>query len=196
MGRYMPWLLTSHVAHIRLKPLPFLARYEIGWVRLISAGEEPVSAPSEPCTPSTLTVQAPTSRDAPQKLAASYGLLQLHPGPAVTSHDHLSVHVRALNTGEAVWLAHPEEERGVVRMGWRWLQREREVPNTQGRASLGHDVFPEQRFEFQTRIRPPLEPGEYTLELGLVSELVTWFADQGVRPLRIAVTVHPPLQHD
>jgi hypothetical protein len=69
---------------------------------------------------------------------------------------------------------------------------EQEIPNTQGRERLGYDVFPKQWYEFQARISPPVEAGEYTLELGLVSEFLTWFIDQGSRSLRIPVTVHTP----
>jgi hypothetical protein len=98
----------------------------------------------------------------------------------------------ALNTGEAIWLARAEEEKGAVRLGWRWLKGEQEVPNSQGRERLGRDVLPAQGYEFQVRIGPPVEAGEYTLELGLVSEFLTWFLDQGSRPFRIAVTVHTP----
>jgi hypothetical protein len=192
IGRYVPWLLMSKVAHIRFKPLPFLAQHEIGWIRLMSDGRKPSSSSSEPCMPSTVAVHAPTSRDAPHKLAASYRLLQLHPGPSLAADEFLTVHFSVLNTGEAIWLARAEDEKGAVRLGWRWFQGEQEVPNTQGREVLGDDVFPQQGYEFQARIRPPVEAGEYTLELGLVSELLTWFSDRGSRPLRIAVTVHSP----
>jgi hypothetical protein len=36
------------------------------------------------------------------KLAASYKLLQLHPGPSLPADEFLTVHFSALNTGEAV----------------------------------------------------------------------------------------------
>jgi hypothetical protein len=42
---------------------------------------------------------------------------------------------------------------------------------------------------FRTRISPPITPGEYILELGLLSELVTWFSAQGVEPVKIPVRV-------
>lgn len=192
IGRYVPWLLMSKVAHLRFKPLPFLAQQEIGWVRLRTGGETSNSGSSDPCMPSKVVVHAPTSRDAPHKLAASYRLLQLNPGPSLSADEFLTLHLSALNTGEAIWLARAEDEKGAVRLGWRWFKGEQEVPNTQGRERLGYDVFPEQRYEFQARISPPVEAGEYTLELGLVSEFLTWFIDQGSHPFRIAVTVHTP----
>jgi hypothetical protein len=45
--------------------------------------------------------------------------------------------------------------------------REQEVPNTQGREVLGDDIFPEQRYEFQARIRPPVEAGSIPWNWGL-----------------------------
>jgi protein O-mannosyl-transferase len=190
IGWYVPWLLVSRVTHIRFKPLPFPAQHEIGWVRLRADEEGSNSSPSDPCMPSNLTVRPPTSRDAPHKLAASYRLLQLNPGPSLSADESLTLHLSALNTGEAIWLARAEGEKGAVRLGWRWFKGEQEIPNLQGREQLGYDVFPKHWYEFQARISPPGEAGEYSLELGLVSEFLTWFVDQGSRPLRIPVTVH------
>jgi protein O-mannosyl-transferase len=194
IGQFVPWLLMSKVAHLRFKPLPFPAQHEIGWVRLRTDGEKLNAGSSDPCTPSKFAVHALTSRDAPHKLAASYRLLQLNPGPSLSADEHLTLHLNALNTGEAIWLARAEDQKGAVRLGWRWFKGEQEVPNTQGREQLGYDVFPKQWYEFQARISPPVEAGEYTLELGLVSEFLTWFIDQGSRSLRIPITVHTPFE--
>jgi hypothetical protein len=192
IGRYVPWLLMSKVAHIRFKLLPLLVQYEIGWIRLRTDGEENNSGSSNPCMPAKFAVHTPTSRDAPHQLAASYRLLQLNPGPSLSADEFLTLHLSALNTGEAIWLARAEGEKGAVRLAWRWFKGEQEVPNTQGRERLRYDVFPKQGYEFQVRISPPVEAGEYTLELGLVSEFLTWFIDQGSQSFRIAVTVHTP----
>jgi hypothetical protein len=121
MGRYVPWLLMSKVAHIRFKPLPFPAQHEIGCVRLRTDREESNSSSSDPCMPSKLAVHAPTSRDAPHKLAASYRLLQLNPGPSLSADEFLTLHLSALNTGEAIWLARAEDEKGAIHLGWRWF---------------------------------------------------------------------------
>ena len=42
---------------------------------------------------------------------------------------------------------------------------------------------------FEPTIKAPLEPGEYTLELGLVCESLTWFSDRGIPPLKFIVYV-------
>jgi protein O-mannosyl-transferase len=192
IGWYVPWLLMSKVAHIRFKPIPFPAQDEIGWVRLRTDARESNGGPSDPCTPSNMAAHLPTSRDAAHKLAATYRLLQLNPGPSLSADEFLTLRVTTLNTGEAIWLARAEDDKGAVRLGWRWFKGDQEIPNTQGREPLGYDVLPNQRYEFQASISPPVDAGEYTLELGLVSEFLTWFIDQGSRSLRISVTVHAP----
>jgi Dolichyl-phosphate-mannose-protein mannosyltransferase len=141
-----------------------------------------------------LVLAFPTSREAPQKLAASYRLMSLAPGATLHPGDFLICRVSLVNTGEAVWLARAKWEKGEVRLTWRWFAGDREVPFTLGGWLLGYDVLPGQTYEFAAEIAAPGEPGEYTLELGLVSMLVTAFADQGVAPLKIAVQVVPTPQ--
>jgi hypothetical protein len=132
----------------------------------------------------------PTSLSAPQLLAAAYT------SPGIPAHviptAPVAMTLKAINTGKATWLAQAESARGAVRLGWRWLKGDQEIPAQGGRELLTYDVFPGQVFEFHAKITPPMEPGEYRLELGLVSELVTWFADQGVEPFRFAIRVLPP----
>jgi hypothetical protein len=101
--------------------------------------------------------------------------------------------LQVINTGKAVWLAQAENDRGAVRLGWRWFKGDERVPVLEGREHLHYDVFPGQTYRFTRAIKTPLlEPGRYTLELGLVCELVTWFSDQGVTPLTFDVHVQNP----
>jgi Dolichyl-phosphate-mannose-protein mannosyltransferase len=131
----------------------------------------------------------PTSQNAPNELAASYHLMSLTPDPGSRSENILIGRVGAVNIGEAVWLSRARGEKGEVRLIWRWFAGEREVPSTIGGWSLGYDVLPGQAYEFAVEIVTPKEPGEYTLEFGLVSMRVASFAEQGTAPLRILVQV-------
>jgi len=138
-------------------------------------------------------ITMPTSLDEPQKLAASYTLIRLVPGTLLSPSGVLHAQVKVRNTGQAVWLARAKGDRGAVRLGWRWFKGNQEIVFASGREGLRYDVFPGQSYEFKVRIAPPMESGEYTLELGLVSELVAWFSDQGVEPLKVTVrVVNPP----
>ena len=61
---------------------------------------------------------------------------------------------------------------------------------------LASDVSPGQVARFAPRIACPRMPGDYTLTIDLLSENVTWFADQGGPPIRMAVKVRPlDLEH-
>jgi Dolichyl-phosphate-mannose-protein mannosyltransferase len=134
----------------------------------------------------------PTSRDAPQKLAASYRLTSLAPGTILHAGDVILCRIGLVNTGEAVWLDRAKWEKGEVRMRWRWFEEGHEVHLTEGGWLLGYDVLPGQTYEFTLEIVTPQMPGNYLLELGLVSIQVTSFADQGTAPLGIPVQVMPP----
>ncbi len=129
----------------------------------------------------------PTSTDSPDQLAASYAVGQL-PGEVFTG-DLIPASLIATNTGRAVWLASAPGERGAVRLGWRWYRGDREEAS--GRALLLSNLFPGQTARLAARISAPTVPGDYTLVIDMVSELVTWFADRGSKPVRVAVRVAP-----
>jgi hypothetical protein len=128
-----------------------------------------------------------TSANASRALAAAYRLEA--PSTNLITASIIDVTLHVTNTGQGVWLAEAREDRGKVRLGWRWFRRAEDVPFQEGREDLPYDVFPGQSYRFNTKINTPREPGEYTLELGLVCELLTWFSDRGVPALKFAVQV-------
>jgi hypothetical protein len=128
-----------------------------------------------------------TSTNSSQLLSAAY-VLEEPLSKRITS-SVIDVTLQATNTGQGVWLAEAKDDRGKVRLGWRWFRGNNGMPFKEGREDLPYDVFPGQAYRFKTRIKAPLEPGEYTLELGLVCELLTWFSDRGVPAFIFAVRV-------
>lgn len=136
-------------------------------------------------------LRPPTSSDAPQLLAASYTVKPIP--PQVFPGEPIPISLRATNTGRAVWLASSKGDRGTVRLGWRWFRGDREI--AAGREPLPSDVFPGGSFRFAVWMIAPPDPGDYTLVLELVSELVTWFSDQDVEPVKVAVRVLSPDFH-
>ena len=128
-----------------------------------------------------------TSANASQSLSAAYVLEE--PSSQTITSSIIDVTLQTTNTGQAVWLADAKGEKGKVRLGWRWFRGKNGVPFKEGREDLRYDVFPGQAYRFKAKIKAPLEPGEYTLELGLVCELLTWFSDRGVAPFTFAVSV-------
>jgi hypothetical protein len=135
----------------------------------------------------------PTSADAPALLAASYTVTPIASEAVVG--EPLRVAVAAKNTGRAVWLSEASvagapNHSGAVRLGWRWWSRDN-VEVSGGRALLSSDVRPGRVAHFTTSIDCPSRPDDYALVIDLVSETVTWLADQGGTPVRIAVKVLP-----
>jgi hypothetical protein len=132
----------------------------------------------------------PTSLTAPQLLAAEYDLQEASAEARVSRHVGISLQV--VNSGSALWLAEAKGDRGAVGLGWRWYRQEYHVAAWSGRERLQYDVAPGQAYDFRVQIPTPPEPGEYILELDMVSELVTWFAHQGRESLKMPVRlVHP-----
>jgi hypothetical protein len=129
----------------------------------------------------------PESATAPRLLSAVYVMEE--PAFQEAASKEIDLRLLAVNTGRTVWLARAKDDRGAIRLGWRWFNGREEKPFREGRAWLTHDVFPGQAHRFRAVINPPSEPGVYRLDVGLVSELVTWFSDQGVPPLIFDVGV-------
>ena len=60
-----------------------------------------------------------------------------------------------------------------------------------GRDPLFADVPPHRSARFEASIIAPIQSGDYTLVLDLVSEFVAWFADRSQMPIRFSVSVRP-----
>lgn len=121
-------------------------------------------------------------------LAATYTV-----GPAperLMTGERFVMPISATNVGDAVWPATAAEDRGAVRLGWRWLRDDRDVLG--GRELLLSDVGPGRTVHFAARLVAPTAPDDYTLVLGLVSERIAWFGEGGQPPLRFRVSVTPP----
>ena len=111
----------------------------------------------------------PTSADARDQLAVEYAL-DGGPGPrAVTPADSLRVTLTARNTGRAVWLVKPRGKQGDVWLRWRWVTADNRPLALEGATPIRYDVFPGARYAFEAWVTPPVDPGRYRLELGLVS---------------------------
>ena len=143
-------------------------------------------------------LRLPTSGNSPQQLAAAYTLRGLDPGPTIHAYPCGRIHLSmtAVNTGKAVWLARGRHDRGAVRFAWRWFWEGQEVPALAGWQESPYDIFPGQSYALTAEIAPPAWPSDYVLEVGLASEAVTWFADQGTDPLKMTIHVVNPVHGD
>ena len=76
-----------------------------------------------------------TSANAPQMLSAGY--FWEGPQPQLVTSQPIPMGVRAINTGQATWLAHPQDLRGTTALEWRWFKGDQEISRLGGREAIG-----------------------------------------------------------
>jgi hypothetical protein len=164
----------------RESPIPFYAG------EVLAAGRELIV---------TAIRKQPTSADAPALLSAAYTLDAAGAIPATAcSGEPFSLAVSVTNTGRALWLASPPDDRGRVGLAWRWSAGGDVV--SEGRALLAANVAPGGSVRLRGMVTPPDTTGALTLEIQMVSELVTWFSNQGSPPVTAVVAVRAPQASD
>jgi len=120
-----------------------------------------------------------------------------HTIPALMSaagNERVSVTVR--NASAVPWLDpistgnHPPLA-GAVRLGYRWWSGSSPTPVAEPptRADFDRPVAPGESATVSIVVTAPNDPGDYTLQLDLLQELVTWFEPQGADQLLVAVRV-------
>ncbi len=113
------------------------------------------------------------------------------PVPDLRAGREATLSVRVTNLGTATWPAHMEGTGAYhVHLGNHWLTRRgKMVVTDDGRSPLPVDIEPGRAGVTSLRVTAPAKPGRYLLELDLVQELFTWFAERGSATLRIPVVV-------
>ena len=102
----------------------------------------------------------------------------MHPG------EKADIRFKVRNLGSATWPAVGTKDfRYQINMGNRWIIGGTTAEDN--RAAMKADLPPGNEVEMTLTVNAPRTPGEYTLEIDMVHEGVTWFSDQGVPPLRI-----------
>ena len=130
--------------------------------------------------PETETVPETVTETVPDATGAAYRVQWLQgqlPRPLAAGQT-VTFPITVRNTSLRPWThsgSHP------VRLGYRFYQNRQEVvlrPDQQIRSALPRTVQPNETIAFDARVKLPDQPGNYTLQLDLVHEGVTWFADQ------------------
>lgn len=133
-----------------------------------------------------------TAASAPLEEQSFRAVLKLVEVPAtMVAGARADVRVRVENRSPRPWPAlGGVDHRFQVRLGNHWLDASgRLAVRDDGRVSLHRDLPPGEADEFHLEITAPQVPGEYTLELDLVQEHVTWFKDRGSATASAAVDV-------
>jgi SAM-dependent methyltransferase len=113
--------------------------------------------------------------------------------PVFQAGERREIRARVTNISPVEWhTARPTDEAGHVRLANHWLAADGSVAvRDDGRGVLSGQVGPGESLDVPMIVRAPERPGSYILELDLVQELVTWFADKGSPTLRVPVEVAP-----
>jgi hypothetical protein len=114
----------------------------------------------------------------------------LNPPSLMRVGQKLDLQLKLKNLGSATWPAFgTRDSRYQIKMGNRWIKGTQNKEDS--RAEMKADLSPGAETDITLTITAPQEPGEYTLEIDMVHEGVTWFKQRGGRPLSIHVTVAP-----
>ena len=108
----------------------------------------------------------------------------LHPG------EKAEIRFKVTNLGSGTWPSVGTKDfRYQVNMGDHWIGGGLSVDDN--RAAMKADLSPGNEVEMTLTVNAPRTPGEYTLEIDMVHEGVTWFKEKGARPLELRVRVEP-----
>jgi SAM-dependent methyltransferase len=94
------------------------------------------------------------------------------------------VRVRVGNASPLPWPRHR-----LIKLGNHWLADGEVRVLDDGRALLPHELGPGESVLLELAVTAPDRPGDYQLELDVVAELVTWFAEAGGSTVRLPVSV-------
>jgi hypothetical protein len=144
-----------------------------------------------------LVFQLPSHRQSPDEIeivpmhADAYrgavGLAGDPPAEAAAGEE-VAVAIRVGNRSDHTW---SQPGAGPMAAGNHWLDASggRMVHQDDGRAPLPQMLRAGEEARLVLRMRAPAEPGRYVVEIDLVHEGVTWFADRGNRTLQFEMDV-------
>lgn len=134
---------------------------------------------------------AASSGTAPARVGASFDIAPAPPRD-VAPGEGIEFEVRAINTGEAIWLS--RAPRGEIALACRWVP-ENGAPPSEEEIALNHDVRPHRVYSLPLRLRAPQGTGGYLLEVGLLwrrsQDASRWITAVPDNPRRFAVRVLP-----
>jgi SAM-dependent methyltransferase len=105
----------------------------------------------------------------------------------IDAESSIQVALEIVNVSGVAW---SQADAGALRAGNHWLDAQAAmVVQDDGRASLPQTLGPNDRCRIGLEVRAPAHPGNYLLELDVVHEGITWFADRGSRAIRVPIDV-------
>lgn len=153
----------------------------------IGCSPETTTPTANPTTNSATPQQPKTESPGPLPDAGFKAQLTLVDPPAkLRVGQQVRLQVKVKNGSSVFWWARggPVNTRAdnkfYIAVGDRWLKSDGSVlTDMDGRAGIGKDLNPGEEVEVSFLIAAPKQPGDYTLEVDLVQEQVTWFREKG-----------------
>jgi Ig-like domain from next to BRCA1 gene len=113
-----------------------------------------------------------------------------NPPSVLHAGERTEIRLRVKNLGSATWPSVGTKDfRYQINMGDRWIIND--TISEDNRAVMGADLPPGAEIEIKLTINAPATPGDYTLQIDMVHEGVTWFSERGAKPLVLRVRVQP-----
>jgi hypothetical protein len=107
-----------------------------------------------------------------------------------------TITVKIKNTSDVTWWQRGGEtndrpdNKFYIALGNRWLDKDgKPTTDVEGHNGIPKDLKPGEEADVALQITAPKEPGEYTIELDMVQEGVSWFGDKGSPTTKAKVTV-------
>jgi hypothetical protein len=115
-------------------------------------------------------------------------ILALNLPSTLRVNERVEVRFKVKNLGGATWPAVGNRDSVYqVHLGDRWMKDGKIIEDARG--LLKTDLAPGQETEITMVIKAPDTPGNYTLQLDMVHEAVTWFREHGAEPLFVPIVV-------
>jgi hypothetical protein len=117
-------------------------------------------------------------------------IVAVDPPSSMRPGEKVDIRFKVKNLGSATWPAVGTKDfRYQINMGNRWISAGSSAEDN--RAAMKADLPPGGEVEMTLTVNAPRAPGEYTLEIDMVHEGVTWFKERGAQPLHLRVRVQP-----
>jgi Ig-like domain from next to BRCA1 gene len=117
-------------------------------------------------------------------------IVAINPPSMMRPGEKAEIRFRVKNLGSAAWPAVGTKDfRQQVDLGNHWISAGGATEDS--RAVMNSDLQPGSEVELTLGVNAPRTPGEYTLEIDMVHEGVTWFKERGGRALQLHVRVQP-----
>jgi hypothetical protein len=134
---------------------------------------------------------APVSRELPESGFRAQ-ITVADPPARLRAGQKETVNVKVKNVSDVTWPSPSGEgPKYVVAAGNSWIDKDGVVivPGTDGRYGIQRELPPGEEEELPLVVTAPKEPGEYTLEIDLLQEQVSWFKDKGSETYKVKVKV-------